>query len=210
MAHIIFSKPKMLNSIPVLLMLCIAAAQCMAAQKPQHGRFVAIGRVAAIRSEDLDVVARGTTFTIATDTDTKIWRGDEGNTLSSLKVGDKVDVVYVKDGNRLVALSITANAGRVSGKLIKIDGDNLEVAANDNIERPSGYSQQIERVVIDRRTHFLNSEQGDLRVGRHIEVDGYRVSDSVLRAIKVIVYDGNRPVRAEPGNVMPTSGPDNH
>src|ERR1051326_3133963 len=166
----------MTRSVRFLMTLAIVGALGISsAMLAQSTPGVLIGRVIAFGKDYLDVQRDKQTLRIYTSADTKIWRENRDVGLSSIRVGDDVDILYARKSDRQIATAITANAERVVGIITKEAGKRFEVLTNPGTAQPTGYSQKHVTVLIGKDTEFAGSRPLDLKVGRDVEVMGYRL-----------------------------------
>ena len=86
----------------------------------------------------------------------------------------------------------------VWGKIKSVGKSGFIIDQNYNADPQSAYVRQNRRVVIDSHTRFEASARQDLRAGRDVDVLGTKAGATV-RATRVTVYKGNRPVRTREG-----------
>lgn len=87
----------------------------------------------------------------------------------------------------------------VWGRIKSVGKSGFVVEQNYGATDPhSAYRRQNRRIVIDSHTRFEDSAREDLRPGRDVDVIGTK-DGSAVRATRVIVYEGNRPVRMPAG-----------
>ena len=86
----------------------------------------------------------------------------------------------------------------VWGRIESIGKSGFVIDQNYNADPHSAYARQDRRIILSSDTKFEGSERQDLRVGRDVDILG-RKSGSAVRATRVIVYEGNRPVRTPAG-----------
>ncbi len=86
----------------------------------------------------------------------------------------------------------------VWGRVESVGKSGFVIDQNYNADPASAYVRQNRRIVIDSHTRFEASDRRDLRAGRTVDIMGTKDGSSV-RAIRVVVYEGNRPVRMLPG-----------
>ena len=92
----------------------------------------------------------------------------------------------------------------VWGRITAINKSGFEVDQNFNADPRSGYRRRKRQITFNSTTKFEESTRQDLRVGRTVDIIGIDTMNSGVQARRVIVYDGNRPVRM-PAGVRVTS-----
>ena len=95
----------------------------------------------------------------------------------------------------------------VWGRISAITKSGFEVDQNFNADPQSGYQRGKRQITFDSKTKFEGSARQDLQVGRTADIIGLETTSSRVHATRVIVYEGNAPVRM-PANarVMATNG----
>ena len=95
------------------------------------------------------------------------------------------------------------------GIITKIDGggESFDMLTNSNADPPSGYVKKTLKVTVDSDTLFSASAKEDLKAGRDVQMVGLDLKNGVVRATRMTVYEGNRPVRMSDGKVLPPTGP---
>jgi hypothetical protein len=162
-----------------------------------QSRLVITGRATQITGDQITVVTGpGASTLLFADKDSQIWRGKTGNSLSVIQPGDEVVIAYRRDGKgRPVIIELTANIDHISGRITKVGSGEFEVDQNYNADPQSAYVRQFRQIAFDKDTDFQDSAPEDLRIGRDVDVFGLKTIESRVEASRVIVYDGNRPVR---------------
>jgi hypothetical protein len=84
------------------------------------------------------------------------------------------------------------------GKIKSVGKTGFVIDQNYNADPQSAYVRQNRRIVIDSHTNFEETEREDLRAGRDVDIIG-TTRGSAVRATRIVVYGGNRPVRARAG-----------
>src|ERR1035437_6904715 len=109
---------------------------------------------------------------------------------------------------RLVAELIELNVVTFFGIITKVDGggERFEMFTNPNADPQSGYVKKSLTVTVDSDTLFSASAQEDLKAGRDVQMVGLGLRNGTVRATRVTVYEGNRPVRMGNGKVLPPTG----
>jgi hypothetical protein len=90
------------------------------------------------------------------------------------------------------------NLTHVWGRVESVGKSRFVIDQNYNADPHSAYQRQNRRIVMDSHTRFEESERRDLRAGRTVDILGTK-DGSAVRAVRVIVYEGNRPVRMPAG-----------
>jgi len=75
----------------------------------------------------------------------------------------------------------------------------FEVDQNFNADPQSGYRRGKRQITVNSKTKFEGSTRQDLRVGRTVEIIGRETTVSGVQATRIIVYEGNHPVRMPAG-----------
>jgi hypothetical protein len=96
-----------------------------------------------------------------------------------------------------VTATVLAQPGleRVWGRITAINKSGFEVDQNFNADPQSGYRRGKRQVTFNSTTKFEESARQDLRVGRTVDIIGIEITNLGVQATRVIVYEGNRPVR---------------
>jgi hypothetical protein len=164
-----------------------------------------IGRAIAISDNQITVqIGSAAPVLLVVDKESKIWRGRTTNVLSIVQPGDEVNIRYRQDSTgRLVILDLSANIAHVWGRITKIAPAEFEVEQNFNVE-PGRYRS----IVFDSGTKFESSRPEDLQAGRTVDIIGLKINDSRIEASRIIIYEGNSPVRMPAGAraVQPNGG----
>ena len=93
------------------------------------------------------------------------------------------------------------------GVITKVDGDSFEMLTNPTADPQSAYGKKRLKVAVDAATLFDGSAMDDLRPGREMQMVGLDLRNGAVRATRLTVYEGKRPVRMGNGKVMPVTGP---
>lgn len=104
---------------------------------------------------------------------------------------------------------IELNVVNFFGTITKVDGggDSFEMFTNPNADPHSAYVQKTLKISVDADTIFEASAKEDLQVGRGVQMVGPDLRNGTIRATRLTVYEGKRPVRMGNGKVMPLTGP---
>jgi hypothetical protein len=105
------------------------------------------------------------------------------------------------DSGKLVAEVIWLNIVNFFGVITKIDGGGFEMMTN-----PNAVKKKL-KVTVDADTLFDASAKEDLKLGRDVHMVGLDLKDGNIRATRLTVYEGYRPVRMGNGKVLPPTGP---
>ena len=87
----------------------------------------------------------------------------------------------------------------VWGRISAMTKSGFEVDQNFNADPQSGYRRGKRQITFNSKTKFEESAREDLRVGRTVDILGLETTSSGVQATRVIVYEGNRPVRIRAG-----------
>ncbi len=172
----------------MILLLALAAW----AQKPYFLTLVGTAKTIT-RDGIVFETASGTTVLYA-DAKSKIWRGQVGHSLTVVQPQDQIMVRFRRDPTRSVILELWANITHVWGRISAVTQTGFEVDENFNADPHSGYRRGKRAIQLNADTTFQDSLKQDLRVGRTVDVIGLEMNSGV-QATRVIVYDGNAPVR---------------
>lgn len=78
---------------------------------------------------------------------------------------------------------------------------------NPNADPQSAYVKKKLTVTVGADTLFDASAKEDLKLGRDVQMVGLDLKNGTIRATRLTVYEGNRPVRMRDGKVLPPTGP---
>jgi hypothetical protein len=92
-----------------------------------------------------------------------------------------------------------ARLEHVWGRISAMTKSGFEVDQNFNADPQSGYRRGKRQITFNSKTRFEESNRGDLRVGRTVDILGLETASSGIQATRIIVYEGNRPVRMPAG-----------
>ena len=125
---------------------------------------------------------------------------------NALEIGDDIWSRCRKDASgKLVAEAIWINIVNFFGVITRVNGDNFLVFTNPNADPLSAYKKEYKLVRFDTDTICQSSEKDDLKVGREVQTVGLHLRNGILKATRVKIYEGKRPVRLGRGKVI---GPD--
>ena len=113
------------------------------------------------------------------------------------------------DSGKLVAEVIWLNIVNFFGIITKVEGggDSFDMFTNPKADPQSGYIKKNLKVTLDSDTLFSASAKEDLKAGRDVQMVGLDLKKRMVRATRLTVYQGNRPVRMGNGKVLPPTGP---
>lgn len=97
-----------------------------------------------------------------------------------------------------IALAQQAPAGLVNfyGEITGVTGNEFHVFTNPNADPQSAYKKVYKTVDFNSATTFEGSAPEDLKLTRGVQVIGLEQKDGTILATKIVVYEGNSPVRA--------------
>jgi hypothetical protein len=87
----------------------------------------------------------------------------------------------------------------VWGRISAINKSGFEVDQNFNADPRSGYRRGKRQITFNSKTKFEESARQGLRVGRTVDIIGRETRDSGVQATRIIIYEGNAPVRMPAG-----------
>ena len=181
-----------------LIIGLMAAAPCLAQQRPAPDRLAVplIGTVWAISGNLISVATGAATEDVVADARTVIWKGKTFHDLSPVQIGDDFSArCYRNDSGKLVAEVIWLNIVNYFGVITAVNGGSFEMLTNPNADPHSAYVQRTLKISVDAGTLFDASAKEDLRVGRGVQMVGLDLRSGAIRATRLTVYEGNRPVR---------------
>jgi hypothetical protein len=102
------------------------------------------------------------------------------------------------------AQSSSAKVTHIWGRIESISKSGFSVVQNFDADPQSGYRRGNRRIILNSDTKFEDSARQDLRIGRTVDIiglnaAGLKAADSAVQATRVIVYEGNHPVRMPGG-----------
>ncbi|MES1260296.1 MAG: DUF5666 domain-containing protein [Acidobacteriota bacterium] len=106
----------------------------------------------------------------------------------------------------VTAAEVAANIDHITGRITEVRAGGFQVDQNFNADPQSGYRRRYREIVLKPATVFEGSAPEDLRVGRTVDVIGLKVDQTRVQATRIIVYEGRRPVRMQPGRVVLPDG----
>ncbi len=158
-----------------------------------------VGKVESVSGNLIHVRSGATLLTVHVDRHTEVWKGKVFPDLLQLAMGDDISAKCRKVSGRLVAEAIWINIVNFFGVITDVNGDTFEVFTNPNADPQSAYKKENKSVRVDADTIFQSSEKGDLKVGREAQTVGLDLRNGIVKATRVTIYEGKRPVRM--GNV---------
>ena len=175
-----------------------------------HPIIPVIGTVKSISGNVISVDAGERVIAVFADGNTDIWKGKIFHDLSLVHVGDDFAGRCRADASgRLVADLIELNVVNFFGIITRVGGggDSFDMFTNPKADPQSGYIKKNLKVTVDSDTLFSASAKEDLKAGRDVQMVGLDLKNGTIRATRVTVYEGNRPVRMGNGKVLPPTGP---
>ena len=167
-----------------------------------------IGTVKAIAGNVISVASGTRMEMVVTDGNTEVWKGKTYHDLSPVQIGDDFSARCRRDASgRLVAEVIWLNIVNYFGVITKVNSDTFEMLTNSNADPNSAYVKKKLKLLVDGDTIFDASAKEDLRPGRGVQMVGLDLKNGTVRATRLTVYEGKRPVRMKAGKVMPVTGP---
>ena len=104
----------------------------------------------------------------------------------------------------LLGVPAITRAADLSRVVIDLDADIDKVEGK--ITAVGNNRRGLRLIVFDQNTGFELSLAEDLKTGRDVFVIGLKLSTGKLRANRVVVYEGKRPVRMKGGCIIRTDG----
>ena len=127
--------------------------------------------------------------------------------LSPVTVGDDIAArCRIDASGKLLAEWMSLNIVNFFGVITKTGDNEFEVFTNPNADPQSAYKKENKLVTVDADTIFEASAREDLKQGRDVQVVGLDLRNGRIRATRVTVYEGNRPVRMGTGRVVLPTG----
>jgi hypothetical protein len=190
------------------LILALTVAGFLMAQTPAAPPFqVLIRRLTAVSGNRIEVQDAAGTHVLYSDLASNIWRGKDYHDFSVLQLGDEVDIRYRNDAQgRAVVIDLWANIDKVEGRIMRVGRDGFQVDENHSAPQESGYRRGLREIIYDSATRWEDSLADDLRVGRDVFVIGLKLPNGKLEATRVIVYEGQTPVRMKASHMIAPSG----
>ncbi len=126
--------------------------------------------------------------------------------LSTVEIGDDVSARCRRLSGKLLADAIWINIVNFFGVITKVNGDAFDVFTNPNADPQSAYKKEMKSVRFDEDTTFQSSDKSDLKVGREVQTVGVDLRNGIVKATRVTIYEGKRPVRLGKAKVIGTDG----
>lgn len=181
--------------MPRLLILLAVAVFLQAAPS-----CLVIGKITAVFPNKIEVRDGTGKHVLYSEPSSEVWRGQDYHDFSALRVNDDV-MIRCRTGadGRDVVVGMYANLGKVEGRITHVDQNGFQVDQNYNADPQSGYRRGLRQILYDTGTQWDQSLPEDLRAGRDVFVMGLKLPGGELRASRITVYEGRRPVRMAPG-----------
>jgi hypothetical protein len=166
-----------------------------------------IGTVKGVSGETISVDNDGKIVEIALDRNAEIWKGKTFHDLSPVQIGDDLSArCRSAASGKLVCEAIWLNIVNYFAVITKVKRDGFEILTNPDADPQSAYAKEIKTVQVDSDTMFSDSAKDDLRLGRNVQVIGLDLKNGTIRATRVTVYEGKRPVRMKSGTIIAPDG----
>lgn len=172
----------------------------------EEPRTAIVGTVQSVTGNQIHVLSGEKLLTLHVDDHTEIWKGKALPDLSQLEMGDDISARCRKLFDRLVAEAIWINIVNFFGVITKVKGDSFEVFTNPNADPESAYKKENKSVRFDAETSFESSAEEDLKVGREVQTVGLDLKNGIVKATRVTIYEGKRPVRLGKTKVIRPDG----
>jgi len=173
-----------------------------------HLDLTVIGTVTGISGHMISVNSDGRIVAITVDRNAEIWKGKMFHDLSPVQIGDDLSArCRPTASGKPDCQAIWLNIVNYFGVITKVQDDNFEMLTNPEADPDSAYVKDHKAVRVDSETLFNDSAKDDLRPGRYVQMVGLDLRNGTIRATRVTVYEGKRPVRMGNGKVMPVTGP---
>ena len=203
--------PRLVPRVVLVLIATIAVVHVPGQQRSQSDHLIipVIGIVKSISGNVMTVDAGERIVAVFADEHTEIWKGKIFHDLSLVQVGDDFAARCRADNSgRLVAELIELNVVTFFGIITKVDGggEAFEMLTNPNADPQSGYVKKNLKVTVDSDTLFSASAKEDLKAGRDVQMVGLDLRNGMVKATRLTVYEGNRPVRMGNRKVLPPTG----
>ncbi len=159
-------------------------------------------------SGDLIFVTTGMQLiALSVDDHTQLWKGNALQDVSTVEIGDDLAARYRTDASgKHVATFIRIDGVNFSAVISNVTSSGFEVFTNSGADPKSGYPKGNKTVFVDADTKFEASAREDLKVGRGVDVMGLPLRDGTVRAARVTVFEGNRPVRMGNARIILPNG----
>lgn len=166
-----------------------------------------VGTVESVSGNLIHVKSGEQLLTIHVDDHTETWKGRMFHDLSPLQVGDDFWSRCRKDASgKLVAEAIWINIVNFFGVIRRVNGNTFEVFTNPKADPHTGYTKENKLIRLDADTIFESSEKEDLKEGREVQTVGLDLRNGIVKATRVTIYEGKRPVRLGKAKVIRPDG----
>lgn len=199
--------------VALVLIASIAFVQRLPGQQgsqSDHPIVPVVGIVKSISGKVISVDAGERIVAVFADERTEVWKGKIFHDLSLVQVGDDFAARCRADSSGgLVAELIELNVVNFFGIITKVDGggESFDMLTNPNADAHSGYVKKTLKVTVDSDTLFSASAKEDLEAGWDVQMVGLDLKNGRVRATRLTVYEGNRPVRMGNGKMLPPTRP---
>jgi hypothetical protein len=155
-----------------------------------------VGTVERVSGNVIYVATGAKPIALYTDVHTEIWKGKVFHDLSQVVVGDHITARYRTDASgRFIADALWLDITNLYAVTTKVTGSGFEVLTNPNADPQSAYRKENKSIEVDADTVFESCAREDLKQGRDVQVVGLVLGNGDIRATRVTVYEGGRPVR---------------
>jgi hypothetical protein len=178
-------RPTVASTKPALLSLTFGVLALFGQQS------TAIGTINRLTGGEFLMKTPRGSFTIYTNDRTEVVKGQTYRDLSPLKPGDEISVRCEPDrSGKLTAVRIWASVVTFSATIQYVNGDDIEVVTNPNIE-----SQREEhRIVHLYPDTVFGTSRKDVVEGQDIRVVGLDVGNGAVDAARIALYNTDAPV----------------
>lgn len=124
---------------------------------------------------------------------TRVWKGEDGASVTSIRPGDEVAIRGRKSADgKVTAFEVWVNIVSLDGIIARVDGPviDVDVVRNDS-------AKEIRRVRLTAKTQSSGNEPfkyEHLQVGRVVRVIGLALKDGTIQAFRIAVYVNGKPV----------------
>jgi len=194
--------------VPFVSSLMVAGTSTAFAQNQSKERWqVVTGTVEKVSADVIFVTTGVQLIALSVDGHTGLWKGKPVHDLSTVEIGDDVVARYrTQASGKHLADSIRLNGVRFFAVITKVTSSGFEVFTYPGADPNSGYTKENKIVSVDEDTLFEDSAKEDLKVGRAVDVMGLALKDGTVRAARVTVSEGNRPVRMGNARIILPNG----
>jgi hypothetical protein len=166
-----------------------------------------IGTVRQISGDVISVDSDGKIVEITVDRNAEIWKGKMFHDLSPVQIGDDLSArCRATASGKLVCEAIWLNIVNCFAVITRVHNNDFEVLTNPDADPQSAYVKETKIVQVDSDTLFNDSAKDDLKPGRNVQVIGLDLKNGMIRATRVTVYEGKRPVRMKSGTILAPDG----